>query len=78
MRFLFDFLFNPPPLPPIELPLPARMIPGIKTTITVAFKLAYERGVYDGFVAGVLATMMFIPSIRGRAMKGASHVVDAL
>ena len=78
MRFLFDFLFSPPPMPPIELPLPARLMPGIKVTIAAAFKLAYERGVYDGFIAGVLVTIMFVPSIRNRAMKGASNVAEYL
>jgi hypothetical protein len=78
MKYLFDLLFNPPPMPPIELPLPARVIPGVKTAIGVAFKLAYERGVFDGFIAGVLLTMLFVPSIRQRAVKGASNVIDCL
>ena len=78
MRYLFELLFHPPVMPTIELPLPARLIPGVRTTLGAAFKLAYERGVFDGFVAGVLATLLFIPSIRARVIKGASHVAENL
>ena len=78
MGKLLDILFSPPPIPPIELPLPARVVPGIKTTIAKAFVFAYERGVWDGFVAGVLVTLLFVPSIRQRALKGASYVIDQL
>lgn len=70
MRYLFELIFNPPVMPPIELPFPARLIPGIRTTLVAAFKLAYERGVYDGFIAGVLTTLLFVPSIRARVFKG--------
>ena len=78
MGHLIDLLFKPPPLPPIELSLPARLVPGIRTSIVKAFELAYYRGVYDGFVAGVLLALLFVPSIRGRAAKGAAHVVEHL
>ena len=76
MGHLIDLFFNPPPMPPIELPLPAAMIPGVRQTIAKAFELAYYRGVYDGFVAGVLLTLLFVPSIRSRVIKGATHVLD--
>jgi hypothetical protein len=75
---LLELLFKPPPIPPIELPLPARVVPGIRTTIEKAFVLAYHRGVYDGFVAGVLIALLFVPSIRGRVIKGAGNVLDQL
>lgn len=78
MRHLFDLLFNPPAMPPIELPVPARFIPGIRTSIAAGFKLAYERGVYDGFLAGVLVTLLFVPSLRGRVAKGDAHVAEHL
>jgi hypothetical protein len=76
MGHLIDLLFKPPPIPPIELPLPARMLPGVRQTIVKAFEIAYYRGVYDGFVAGVLVTLLFVPSIRSRVIKGATHVLD--
>ena len=72
MRHLFELFFNPPPMPPIHLPLPARLIPGVKTTITAVFKAVYERGVFDGFVAGVLVTLVFMPAVRRRIEKGVS------
>ncbi len=78
MRFLFDLLFNQPQMPPIDLPIPARLIPKIHTTIQAALRLTYERGVYDGFVAGVLVSILFIPSLRGRAIKGAANVAENL
>ena len=78
MSHLFDLIFQLPPLPPIELPLPARLVPGVRTTIAKAFELAYYRGVYDGLVAGALVTLLFVPSLRGRIAKGASHVAEHL
>ena len=78
MGHLIILLFKPPPIPPIELPLPARIVPGVRSTIAKAFELAYYRGVYDGLVAGVLLTLLFVPSIRGRIGKGATHVADRL
>ena len=76
MGHLIDLLFKPPPMPPIELPLPARLVPGVRTTIARAFELAYYRGVYDGFVAGVLVALLFLPSIRTRVTKGIAHALD--
>ena len=78
MGHLIDLLFNPPLMPPIELPLPARLLPGVRVTIAKAFELAYYRGVYDfGLVAGVLVTLLFVPSIRSRVIKGgATNVLD--
>lgn len=74
MSQLFDILFYPPPMPPIDLPVPARLIPGIKATVMQAFELAYHRGCFDGFVAGVLVTLLFVPSIRDRVYSEVSHV----
>lgn len=73
---LFHFLFRQPDLPLINLPLPVRMIPNVRQTIYQAFTLAYERGVYDGFVAGVLLSLLLLPSLRSQLLKGASNVLD--
>jgi len=78
MGRLFDLLFNPPPMPAIDLPIAARLLPGVKLTIAKAFELAYKRGVLDGLMAGVLITLMFVPSIRSRVIKGASNVAEHL
>lgn len=64
MRHLFDMLFTPPPMPPIHLPLAARVLPGVKVAIGEAFKLAYHRGLFDGFVAGVLLALLLAPLAR--------------
>ncbi len=76
MGHLIKILFQPPPMPPIELPMPARLIPGVKMAIGKAFELAYYRGVYDGFLAGVLVTLLFLPSVRKTIAKGVSHAID--
>jgi hypothetical protein len=76
MGHLIDLLFKPPPMPPIELPLSARLVPGVRMTIVKAFELAYYRGVYDGVVAGVLVTLLFLPSIRNRVTRGIAHALD--
>jgi hypothetical protein len=76
MGHLISLLFRPPPMPPIELPLPAKVIPGVKMAIGKAFELAYYRGVYDGFLAGVLITLLLLPSVRKRIAKGVSHAID--
>jgi hypothetical protein len=73
---LIDLFFKPPPMPPIELPLPARLVPGRRATIARAFDLAYHRGVCDGFVAGVLVTLLFLPLIRSRVTNGIAHALD--
>lgn len=70
MDNVFKLFFNPPPIPPIELPFPARMIPHIKLTIAKAFELAYHTGVRDGVIAGVLIALLFVPSIKNRLAKG--------
>lgn len=73
---LFNFLFRQPAMPPISLPLPVRMIPGVRATISQAFTLAYERGVYDGLVAGILLSLLLLPTLRSQVIKGASNVLD--
>jgi hypothetical protein len=73
MGHLFDLFFTPPPMPPIELPLPAWLVPGVLEAIGAAFKLAYRRGVCDGLVAGVLLTLLIRPSIRRRGQQGDRH-----
>jgi hypothetical protein len=75
MWHLFTMLFSPPPMPEIDLPFLVRTIPGVKILISQAFELAYYRGVFDGFVAGVLATLLLVPSTRSQA-KGHTHVKE--
>lgn len=66
MERLLRIFFNPPTMPEIELSLPARMIPHVKLTIAKAFELAYHVGVRDGVIAGVLITLLLVPSLRKR------------
>ncbi len=76
MGHVINILFNPPPMPQIELPLPVHLVPGIKMTIEKAFNLAYYRGVYDGVIAGILLTLLLVPTIKSRIAKGATNVAD--
>lgn len=69
-------LFEPPEMPPIRLPLPARMVPAVKATIQQAFELAYHRGVLDGFFAGCLLVLVLTPAIRSRHARSAKEHVD--
>jgi hypothetical protein len=73
---LITLLFRPPTVPPIELPMPAKLIPGVKIAIGKAFELAYYRGVYDGLIAGAIITLLFLPSLRKQLAKGVSNAVD--
>ena len=73
MQHLFDFLFTPPPMPPIDLPMAARLIPGAKVAIAQAFSAAYYRGLYDGAIAGVLFTLLLMPSMRKGASDASKH-----
>ena len=76
MGHIIHILFNPPVLPDIDLPMAAHLIPHVKMAIAQAFDLAYYRGVYDGFIAGVLITLLFVPSIKERIGRGAKNVVS--
>lgn len=76
MGHLVNILFNPPEMPDIELPMAAHLIPHVKMAIAQAFELAYYRGVYDGLVAGVLLTLLFVPVIKERLGKGANNVIS--
>lgn len=78
MGKLIEILFHPPPMPPIHLPLAARLVPGVQEAIWKAYEVVYYRGVYDGFIAGVLLTLLFVPSIKNRVAKGASDVLPHL
>ena len=40
MSRLFEILFNPPPLPPLNLPLSARTVPTVRATVLQAFEVA--------------------------------------
>lgn len=65
MRHLFELMFPTPPLPPIVLPCMANHIAeGVMSTISEAFRLVYVRGVYDGFVGGVLVALLLAPHAR--------------
>jgi hypothetical protein len=76
MGHLFKIFFKPPPMPPIEISMPARLMPGVKVLIGKAFEMAYYRGVYDGLLAGVLLTLLLLPSVRKGIRKGISHAID--
>jgi len=78
MGHLIELLFKPPPMPTLDLPVAARLLPAIKVAIFKALEIIYYRGVYDGFIAGVLLTLLFVPSIRSRVIKGAGSVVEHL
>jgi hypothetical protein len=69
MGRLLDLLSKPPPLPPIELPRPARLVPGVRTTIVKAF-VVYYRGVYDGLVAGAAGAAEVCRGGVGGDMRG--------
>ena len=64
MRYVFELFFKPPEMPPINLPLPASLIPGTKNALLEIYKAVYERGVFDGFIAGVLVAVLVIPAVR--------------
>jgi hypothetical protein len=76
MGHLIALFFKPPPMPPIDLPLPPRMASGVLSIIGKVYETVYFRGVFDGVIAGVLITLMFVPSIKSRALRGAANVVD--
>ena len=78
MGHLINVLFTPPSCPDTVMPLIARMSPSVRTGIQQAFELTYYRGVYDGLIAGVLISLLLIPSIRNRALKGAANVAQNL
>jgi len=75
---LINILFKPPPMPDLDLPFAAKLIPQIKVAIGKAFELAYYRGVYDGFLAGVLVTLLFVPALRGKVAKGVTSALEAM
>lgn len=64
MQHIFDMLFAPPVMPPFDLPMAARFVPGAKVAIAQAFTMAYHRGLFDGAVAGVLVTLLLSPLAR--------------
>ena len=64
MQYLVDLLFSPPLMPPVHLPWPSHLLPGIQGAVTEVFRFAYYRGVYDGFVAGVLLYLLLAPHVR--------------
>lgn len=76
MGHLINLLFSPPPMPEIDLPIAAHLVPGVKILIKQAFELAYYRGVYDGFVGGILVALLLVPSIKRRLIRGAGIVID--
>lgn len=58
MWFL-SWIFSPPEMPRIALPMHLEKVSGIMTTITEAFRLAYYRGVLDGFLFGAVLVLLF-------------------
>ena len=77
MRLIALFL-TPPTMPPIDYPVAVKLLPKLKIGITKAFEFAYFSGARDGFVLGLALALLFLPSIRSRALKGANHVADNL
>lgn len=73
MKHFISLFFSPPPIPEYSLPVAARLLPHVKLTIAKLFEFAYERGVLDGFIMGVLVALLFMQSIK---TKGASNVED--
>lgn len=61
MGTVIDWFFSPPSMP--RIPLPPHMAEGVLDFIGESYKLVYLRGVYDGFVAGALLVLIFIPSV---------------
>lgn len=66
MMWAIKLLFNPPPMPEIDLPMHLSKVPGIMTTLAKAYELVYYRGVFDGFIAGALLALIFVPLARKR------------
>jgi hypothetical protein len=58
MGQLIELLFSPPPIP-------EGLLSGVTDAIVAAFRLAYYRGVLDGFFAGALLAMLLILPRRG-------------
>ena len=44
---------GPPPMPPVDLPIPLRWVPSVKQTLDGVYKAAYALGLADGFGAGL-------------------------
>lgn len=57
--WLLSWIFTPPAMPRIALPMHLEKVQGIMTTITEAFRLAYYRGVLDGFLFGTVVVLIF-------------------
>ena len=70
MLKLVEILFNPPPMPHVDLPLlPHRIEASVLSTLAEIFRGVYYRGVFDGVIAGVLVTLLFVPKIRDRILR---------
>lgn len=44
---------GPPPMPPVDLPIPLRWVPSVRQTLDGVYKAAYALGLADGFGAGL-------------------------
>ena len=77
MGHIINILFTPPALD-VQYPFIARLVPALKVSVIKALELTYYRGVYDGFVAGVLVTLLFVPTIKNRFSEVASNAVSQL
>ncbi len=45
---------GPPPMPPVDLPIPLRWVPSVKQSLEGVYKAAYAMGLADGFNAGLV------------------------
>ncbi len=60
MQTIFNTLFSAPDFP-ADL-LPHRTPGAILQAVQEAFRLVYYRGVYDGFLAGAIVVLVFLPT----------------
>ena len=54
LAWIASAFFTPPPVPPIHLPLPARLVPQVERTIGEAVSGAYLLGVENGIALGAI------------------------
>lgn len=77
---LLRHFISPPPMPPIELPVPLRYMPAVKQAVTEVCKGMYYSGAMDGFACGMcLATAIILGlSLRLNLFKNAANAISSL
>lgn len=76
METLIERIFPAPVMPPLDLPMATRIVPAVKIAIAQAFKLAYYRGVMDGFLAGGMLVLAIVIAVRSSARPRQSRRED--